>query len=206
MEASVSRGDIFLADLEAVKSIQGNVRPVLVTSNEMCNKHSPVITAVPLTSNLNKPDLPIHVIIDGCGLPKTSIALVEMIMPVDKSMLINKIGKCTDEIMAKIDKAIIVQNNIKEPFDISKVRTLIEYIDDMARVIRKFKKLNELCEDENQKINYREELLTYKARFNELQKYCESYGYDHNNIYNKYKVRDRVIYEVPSTKKAVCYA
>ena len=55
----ITRGSIWLANLgkpDAKTSIQKNTRPVIIVSNEMCNVHSPVITAVPLTTR-NKNNL-----------------------------------------------------------------------------------------------------------------------------------------------------
>lgn len=47
--------EIWFADLPAVGgSIQSGTRPVVIVSNDVANRFSPVITAVPLTSNLHK--------------------------------------------------------------------------------------------------------------------------------------------------------
>lgn len=75
------RGDIYIArlDKDAEGSLQSGNRPVLVVSNDMANKHSPVITVVPITSQMGKRKLPTHVRIEDCGLPKPSIVLGEQI-------------------------------------------------------------------------------------------------------------------------------
>ena len=46
----IRRGDILYVDLgvQYQGSIQGSMRPVVVVSNNMANKHSTVITVVPL--------------------------------------------------------------------------------------------------------------------------------------------------------------
>ena len=52
---SVRNFDIWLAALpETGDSVQHGTRPVIVVSNDMANRYSPVISIVPLTSNLNK--------------------------------------------------------------------------------------------------------------------------------------------------------
>lgn len=109
------RGEIWLANLgkpEVNTSIQKNIRPVIIVSNELCNNHSPVVTVIPLTTR-NKNDLPTHVLIPtSTGLLKESTALVEQSMPVDKHNLIKKIGFCNKDIMIQIDRAILIQNGI----------------------------------------------------------------------------------------------
>ena len=48
----IRRGDILYADLggQYQGSMQGGMRPVVVVSNNMANKHSTVITVVPLST------------------------------------------------------------------------------------------------------------------------------------------------------------
>ena len=48
----IRRGDILYADLgvQYQESMQGGMRPVVVVSNNRANKHSTVITVVPLST------------------------------------------------------------------------------------------------------------------------------------------------------------
>ena len=57
------RGDIYYVDFgEKDGSKQGGVRPALVVSNNKANKHSPVVTVVPLSARVwKKKYLPTHV-------------------------------------------------------------------------------------------------------------------------------------------------
>ena len=49
------RGDIYYVDFgEKDGSKQGGVRPALVVSNNKANKHSPVVTVVPLSARVWK--------------------------------------------------------------------------------------------------------------------------------------------------------
>ena len=85
--------EIWIADLPAVGgSIQSGTRPVVIVSNDAANRFSPVITAVPLTSNLHKTALPTHVLLRERGLTSPSLALCEQILSMDKSCLIKRIG------------------------------------------------------------------------------------------------------------------
>ena len=57
------RGDIYYVDFgEKDGSKQGGVRPALVVSNNKANKHSPVVTVIPLSARVwKKKYLPTHV-------------------------------------------------------------------------------------------------------------------------------------------------
>ena len=54
-------------------SLQEGRSPILIISNDLANKHSPVVTIVPLTSKLRKNPLPTHVLIEGCGTLKKAL-------------------------------------------------------------------------------------------------------------------------------------
>ena len=109
------RGDIFFADLgpESDTSVQTGFRPVIIVSNDMANVHSPVVTVVPLTCQLKKPSLPTHVIIgtkDCRGLDRTSMALAEQVMSIDKSQLRYRKGRITSRrTMGRVTSALKVQ-------------------------------------------------------------------------------------------------
>ena len=44
-------------------SVQSGNRPVLVISNDVANRNSPIITVIPLSSKLKKLELPVHVVL-----------------------------------------------------------------------------------------------------------------------------------------------
>lgn len=90
--------DIYYANIPVVpgSQVQQGVRPVIIISNDLNNKYSPVVTVVPLTSKLSKHHLPTHINIQGYGLPKKSVILGEQIITLDKKNLIEKIGTIID--------------------------------------------------------------------------------------------------------------
>jgi len=107
----IKRGDIFYADLSPViGSEQGGVRPVLVVQNDIGNRYSPTIIVVAITSQINKAKLPTHVEIKSSdyGLPKDSVLLLEQIRTIDKRRLEEKIGHVTEDIMDKVNEALLV--------------------------------------------------------------------------------------------------
>lgn len=95
----IRRGDILYVDLgvQYQGSIQGSMRPVVVVSNNMANKHSTVITVVPLSTKINKKrNLPTHVFVSAYkseGLEQHSNALCEQVTALDYGRIIENMGK-----------------------------------------------------------------------------------------------------------------
>lgn len=106
----VKRGDIFYADLSpVVGSEQGGVRPVLIVQNDVGNRYSPTVICSAITSQINKAKLPTHIEIECSkySLVKDSVVLLEQIRTIDKKRLREKIGHLDDELMQKVDKALL---------------------------------------------------------------------------------------------------
>lgn len=96
------RGDVVYINLNNKGNIQTGYRPCIIVSNDICNKVSPVLLVVPLTSGIKKP-LPTHVKIK---IIEESTALCEQIMPVNVVDIYKKIHSVSFEEMAKINKAL----------------------------------------------------------------------------------------------------
>ncbi len=105
---NIKRGDIFIVRIEDnIKSyvnrhIQQGARPVIVVSNDMCNKHSQVVEVVPLTRQ-TKNNLPTHVNINAIY---ESVALCEQIRTINKYSMTRYIRTATQEEMEGIDEAL----------------------------------------------------------------------------------------------------
>jgi mRNA interferase MazF len=112
----IKRGEIYFADLGVnVGSVQGNIRPVIIVSNEQNNKFSPTVQVIPVTSKIK--NLPVHIMLNkNCGLNQLSMALCEQETTVDKTMLRNKVGEVDELTMKQINKAIKIQKDIYSPF------------------------------------------------------------------------------------------
>lgn len=107
----VRRGDIFYADLSpVVGSEQGGVRPVLILQNDIGNKYSPTVICAAITSQINKAKLPTHIEIEAAkyALAKDSVVLLEQIRTIDKKRLREKICHLDEEIMLRVNKALVV--------------------------------------------------------------------------------------------------
>ena len=175
---TIKRGDIFFADLNMgvsskIGSEQTGKRPFLITSNEKANTYGTVIIGIPITSKLNKTNLPTHVEIQSneeTGLKVDSLVLAEQIRTISKKRLIgNKIGHLDKFSMAKVDKAIKIANGLNEG-EWNKQKLLLK------SDIRSLDKFICLC------INKGFSLLEIKSELTEIKlKVLEL-----NKIYNEY--------------------
>lgn len=102
-------GDIGNAD----GSVQRGKRPLLIVSNDKNNKHSNTVNVMPLTTKMNKRNLPCHVEIvdyERYGLNAPSTIMVEQIMTMPKDKLLYRCGKITDrKTLQSIYDAMMVQ-------------------------------------------------------------------------------------------------
>lgn len=108
----IKRGDIYF--IEAADSFVGSElrggRPGVIVSNDTGNHFSSVVEVVYLTTQDKKP-LPTHVRIMA---DKVSTALCEQINSVSVERLGRKMGSCSPEEMAEIDKALAVSIGLPE--------------------------------------------------------------------------------------------
>lgn len=178
---NIKYADIWIANLNTHKintSVQQGIRPVVIISNDECNKYSPTITVVPITSKLGKNPLPTHVILGTeCGLNKRSVVLAEQLITLDKYMLIKKVGKCTQEVIVRIETAIDIQvnkNKIKNnTLNLKKINDLIEKIKDTDRFIS-------LCTKRG--YSYDEELIQRSLLLAELIVFCNKHSIDYKQL------------------------
>lgn len=111
MEKIIKRGDIYYANLNPViGSEQGGIRPVLIISNDIGNKHSPTVIVAAITSRVQtKVKLPTHTIVnDFAGLDKDSVILLEQIRTIDKQRLQEYLGTLDRRFLLAVDKALAI--------------------------------------------------------------------------------------------------
>jgi mRNA interferase MazF len=93
----IGQGETWWADLgEPVGSAPGLIRPVVVVQCDSFNSSQlGTIVCVPLTSNLKWAPAPGNVLLSATatGLPKDSVANVSLIVALDRSQLVEKVGK-----------------------------------------------------------------------------------------------------------------
>lgn len=114
-QVNIRRGDIFYADLRpVVGSEQGGVRPVLIVQNDTGNRHSPTVIIAAITSRI-KTKLPTHVEIDSgrYSMIKDSVILLEQLRTIDKARLKDKVCHLDNEIIDKVNEALITSLEIQ---------------------------------------------------------------------------------------------
>ena len=85
--------------------IQGKTRPVIIMSNDLANKHSNCLLAIPVTTQIKK-DMPTHTVFELNNVMNT--ALAENLMSVNTNKLCDYIGSVDDELLAKLEDNIII--------------------------------------------------------------------------------------------------
>ena len=111
----IRRGDILYADLgvQYQGNMQGGMRPVVVVSNNRANKHSLVLTVVPLSKKIyKKQNLPTHVFVSthrAEGLEQHSIALCEQVTALNFDRIIAHMGRVSEETLDRITEGVQVQ-------------------------------------------------------------------------------------------------
>lgn len=94
---------------ENIRELQG-MHPGLVISNDEQNKFSPLITILPLTSQVDK-IYPFQVFSELKG--KSGIILVDQIRTIDKKRFGRKLGELDLELMEKVERALHITLALK---------------------------------------------------------------------------------------------
>ena len=118
---NVRRGELYLFKFEKKErredgkesSVQHGFRPVLIVQNDKGNGSSTTSIVAPLTSRLDKPSLPTHVLAKKeCGLIRDSIILLEQLNTVDQFDLSYRVGVLDENTMKEVNHALAVSVGI----------------------------------------------------------------------------------------------
>lgn len=105
----VRRGEIWVADLNPTRgSEQAGSRPVLIFQNNLINKYTTTVLAIPLTTNLRRASLPSCVQIskgEG-GLASDSVVLGHQLRVLDKARLMRKLGTVTAKTITAVESCV----------------------------------------------------------------------------------------------------
>lgn len=106
---TVNRGEIWLANLDPTRgSEQAGTRPVLIFQNNVINKYTTTILAIPLTTNLRRASLPSCVQIskgEG-GLANDSVVLCHQLRVLDKARLMRRLGTVNPKTILAIESCM----------------------------------------------------------------------------------------------------
>ena len=96
--ARILRGDIYWANLNpTVGHEQTGLRPVLILSHNIFNKHSGTVIAVAITSQPQKAGFPLTLELGDTKLPKKSWAKISQIRTLSIKRLGKKLGKANSK-------------------------------------------------------------------------------------------------------------
>lgn len=113
-------GQVYTMKFEGSGSEQSGWRPGVVIQNDIGNKFSPNVIAVPLTSAVKKEAQPTHVkvLAKDSGLARDSMVLCENPERMSKSRMGNYICTLSDEYMKKIAEGSLVATGVVAFLDI----------------------------------------------------------------------------------------
>jgi mRNA interferase MazF len=101
--AGILRGGIYWANLNpTVGHEQSGLRPVLVLSRDIFNKHSGTVIAVALTNQLQKAGYPLTLELSSVKLPKKSWVKISQIRTLSIKRLGKRIGKASEKELEQI--------------------------------------------------------------------------------------------------------
>jgi mRNA interferase MazF len=113
------RGEIYLVNFDPTIGHEvKKARPALIITNDINNEYSPVITVIPLSSNVKRV-YPFEVFLSaGSGIEKDSKIMVNQIRTVDKKRLGKKLSTVSGEIIKKVGTAIKLHFDMEETGEI----------------------------------------------------------------------------------------
>jgi mRNA interferase MazF len=92
--------------------IQGGWRPIVIIANDKAGKYSPTLQYIPLTTEIKREDLPIHVVLKSGNLKETSMALGEQLNCIDTHRIKSTIGMVSNRDMYLIEMIALKQLGI----------------------------------------------------------------------------------------------
>ncbi len=107
---NIRRGEIWLADLNPTRgSEQAGTRPVLVFQNDLINRFTTTVLAIPLTTNLRRATLPscIQISKGEGGLTTDSVALCHQLRVLDQTRLQRRLGVVSQETVSAIESHVL---------------------------------------------------------------------------------------------------
>ena len=112
MNIKINKGDIVLVNLNPVQGSEaGKTRPCIIIQNDIGNQFSSttIIAIVTSQKDISK-EYPTDVWInkEESGLPLDSIIQCDQLRTIDKRRIIKKIGHLNQNIIKKINRAILV--------------------------------------------------------------------------------------------------
>jgi mRNA interferase MazF len=116
----IVRGCIYLMDFgDKNGHLQAGFRPGLVISNSLCNRFSPVLIVIPLSTKKSKHTLPVHISItekdlEKGVLTKESVVHCEQIQSINRSSIHRCVGKISNDKIRHIENTLLLSVGIEQ--------------------------------------------------------------------------------------------
>ena len=111
------RGEIYLVNFDpTIGSEIKKTRPALILQNDISNQYSPITIVAAITSQFDSKLYPTEVFLNvkEGHLKVDSVVLLNQIRSIDKKRLLRMIGKVSQEIVMRVDKAIKISLGLIE--------------------------------------------------------------------------------------------
>lgn len=111
MKHTYLRGELYYADLgTGIGSEQNGYRPVVIIQNDVGNRHSPTTIVAAISTQIKtKAKLPTHYHLQtGNGLVHPSMVMLEQLRTIDKSRLVQYIGKLSTDDIKGLNHALAI--------------------------------------------------------------------------------------------------
>ena len=188
----IKRGDIFYAKLNGIGSVQCNIRPVMILSNNLNNKYAPTLQVCPLTSK-NKNNLPIHFDLEGFGLNKKSTFLAEQLTIIDKTQLVSdRIGSVDEITLKRAEKAISIQlsmihiEGVKDGLLSTRMDKQLKK--EIINLLKSIRSIEELISSTENDMFIKIALQERESKLIKLKTICDNNGFDYNDFYDRYEI------------------
>ena len=115
----IRSGDIIWVEFHSGNGhIQRGRRPCVVVSTDRVNNHSRIINVIPGTTNLERKNNPVHMIIKNSDIRgymgKDTMLLTEQLTAIDTNQILTKAGYLSEEKVNYLNGLILKQLGIKE--------------------------------------------------------------------------------------------
>ncbi len=106
--AGILRGEIYWADLNPVRGHgQAGLRPVVILSNDLFNRHSGTVIAMAITSQQQRVGLPLALQLDGASLPRASWVKISQVRTISVERLGKRMGEVGPEQMSQLTNSLV---------------------------------------------------------------------------------------------------
>lgn len=111
------RGDIYLVSFDPTVGAEiQKTRSALVIQNDIGNRYSPITVVAAIISKFELPPYPTDVVMEprDSGLSQSSAVVLNQIRSVDRRRPIKRVGKASQEVMGRVDRAIQISLGLVE--------------------------------------------------------------------------------------------